>query len=500
MEKAAEELSKIRFATEPLPTLLGPLLALKSMVETQGLLAMDAIVPRIDHPVFRNLLSEASEGLPPVRLIVLGLEAAVATASADEKTRIGLFTLFSLLLQSADKDAESLLRRCMQGTSPLRAIAETLIKIYTPFHWKRLQGLESELQDVVNSGCSGDAHTLYDGALVVLGLDELDNAIESLDWFRSRFGQLHPFLWAFQNYLETQEVERAGEEGLLGAIGFGFLSQADMPAAFKALTELRVSGRLGPFTAFLLGMLYLYHEESVPYDPKTAFLLFKAAAGKGLPLAAEWYAKFLESSEVPAFPGRAVPSEVSGGEVFSADELTQLLGAISPPDAGTGMPARPDWYDPETAATVRHNTAPGWSAPLLEAQARRAASLGNAADAWEHIRHGAVLGERWAVSTVVGAWAGDSGGVLPDQADKRALLRDTIRNDRRSRPILALAGRFHEHQEALSKLAGALDSGAEVPHDPILVNRIRMELASFKQKHEAAGGLSQADIDKMLKG
>jgi len=493
MEKASEELSKVRFATEPLPTLLRPLMALKSMAQTQGLLAMDAIAPRIEHPVFRRLLLEASEGLPPVRLIVSGLESAASATSADEKTRIGLFTLFSLLLQSADKDTESILQKCMQGTSPLRAIAETLVKIYTPFHWRRLQGLESELQDVIDSGCSRDAHTLYDGAMVVLGLDELDNAIAALEWFRSRFGQFHPFLWAFQNYLETQEVERAGEEGLLGAIGFGFLSQADMPAAFKALTELRVTGRLGPFTAFLLGMLYLYHEESVPYDPKAAFLLFKAAAGKGLPLAAEWYAKFLESSEVPAFPGRAVPSEVSGGEVFSADELTQLLGAISPPDTGKAMPARPDWYDPETAASVRHTTAPGWSVPLLEAHARRAASLGDAALAWEHIKHGAVLGASWAVSTVVGAWAGEAGGVLPEQADKRTLLRDTILHDRRSRPILALAGRSHEHQEALSKLAAA-------SHDPMLVKRIRMELASFKQQHEAAGGLSQADIDKMLKG
>lgn len=502
--------AKIGFSTEPLKALMVPLLDLKALAEAHGLLALEDVIPLIDHPVFRTLLSSVANGDSPVELIVSSLHSGTTAYSVAEKDRIAFFTFFCLLLQRASKNSDVLLHRCLEGKTPLRSIVMMIIEIYMPFRHKKLNNIDFSLQEVVDDGCSFDARTLYVSAVVALTISEIGNAVETLNWFRSGFRQLHPFLWAFQDYLESTEVERAGEEGLLGALKFGFLSSADMPGAYTALSALYASGRSGPFTNTLLGMLYLYNEESVPYDLGKAFALFSESAAQGSALGAEWRARFLESREPPAFPGDAVPRSVRGTEVFSAGEISNLLLAFSSPEDRTSSEP-PLYYDPGKVSATLLRQAPGWSAYGLWAHAARAASANDAEKSWDFIKRGAVLKENWAVATVVGAWTGLPVGLFEVREDdsiprdqglsgtSAEALRACIRADRRSHPVVVLAAQPHAYREDLATLAERLTVGKGVPRNQELASRLKAELDAANRKDQSGDAiLTQEDIFKLL--
>jgi hypothetical protein len=509
MAMSPEEMRTFDFASAPLGSLLGPLGALSSEARRSGLLSVEALSSGIDHPVLRSLLFVAINGMSPGDLVAFGLGAAIGKDAA-EATRILFFTRFAVSLQSGDEAAEAELLRFLARNSPCRCLADALMITTMPLHWKRLQGREPELAELIGCARASDAQGLFIGGLLTLGVPNLDEAVELLARFRSAYETIHPFQWAFQDYLSTQEVERCGVEGLLGVLRFGFLAGPDMPESFRRLATLRDSGPAGPFSSFLLGMLHLYHEESVPYDPEKAFALFSESADQGSALGAEWRARFLESREPPAFPGGAVPRSVRGTEVFSGGEIANLISAFSSPEDGT-TPAAPGWYDPGKVSATLLRQAPGWSAYCLRSHASRAASQNDAAKSWDYIMRGAVLQENWAVATVVGAWTGlpvglfeaPEEGFLPRaqglSGPSAEALRTRIRADRRSHPLLVLAANPHAYREGLAVLAERLAVGSGVPRSPELAARLKAELEAAERRDRAGSGeLSQADIDLLL--
>ncbi|HRY79138.1 MAG TPA: hypothetical protein P5313_01850 [Spirochaetia bacterium] len=508
MVLSPEEIRAVPFASAPLPVLLKPLGALKSEAERSGLLVIEDLARVIDHPVLGNLLSLAVDGMSPGDLAAFGLGAAVGKDSG-EATRILLFTFFAVLLQTASRDTESELRSFLERKSPCRSIADALIRGTMPLHYERLLGGKPGLREIVEGAGASDAHSLYIGGLLSLGLPDLGEAVDLLDRFRSAYGRIHPFQWAFQDYLSTLEVEKGGTEGLLGVLRFGFLAGPAMSESFHLLSRVRDTGRAGPFTNFLLGMLHLYREESVPYDAEKAFALVLDSADQGSALGAEWKAGFLGSRQTPAFPGNAVPRSIRGTEVFSAGEIDLLLAAFGDPGAGEN-PAVPAWYDPERAAEDLLGPSPGWSGLCLRARAVRAAAAGTTDEAWGFVRRCAVLGESWAVATVVGAWSGStlglfapkedglSGGlVIPSGLSASSLVK-AIRGDRRSRPIVVLAARHPLHRTDAAALAERLEGGG-APRDPELQTLLRTELDKAEAAdRNAPGAMTQAEIDELL--
>ena len=247
MALSPEEIRAVPFASAPLPALLKPLGTLKSEAERSGLLVIEDLARAIDHPVLGSLLSLAVDGMSPGDLAAFGLGAAVGKDSG-EATRILLFTFFAVLLQTASRDTESELRSFLERISPCRSIADALIRGTMPLHHERLLGGKPGLREIVEAAGAADAHSLYIGGLLSLGLPDLGEAVDLLDRFRSAYGRIHPFQWAFQDYLSTPEVERGGTEGLLGVLRFGFLAGPSMPESFQLLSRVRDTGRAGPFT------------------------------------------------------------------------------------------------------------------------------------------------------------------------------------------------------------------------------------------------------------
>lgn len=503
-----EAIRSVPFAAAPLPDLLKPLTTLKSEAERGGLLAIGDLARHIDHPVLRCLLSLAVDGMILGDLAAFGLEAAVGKG-ADEQARILLFTLFSVLLQGNMDNAEAELARFLDTASPCRSLADALMRAYMILHRERIRGREAGLREILERAYTTDAHSLYRGGLLALETPDPREASEILDRFRTAYESIHPFQWAFQDYLSTSEVERGGVEGLLGVLRFGFLAGPSMPSSFSLLSRVRDSGRAGPFSSFLLGMLHLYREESVPFDPEKAYVLFTESADRGSALGAEWRARFLGSRESPAFPGNAVPRSVRGTEVFSSGEIDQLLSAFGDPAEGP-TPAVPAWYDPKKATEVLLTQAPGWSGLCLRARAVQTAAAGSAGEARTLVLRGAVLGESWAVATVVGAWSGSSRGlfapregglsgglVLPPGPLTKELIA-AIRGDRRSRPILVLAVRHPLHRTDAAALVEHLEGGGE-PRDPDLTSLLRTELDRAEAAdRNASGAMTQAEIDELL--
>lgn len=503
-----EEIHVVPFASAPLPALLKPLGAIKSEAERSGLLVIEDLARAIDHPVLGSLLSLAVDGMSPGDLAAFGLGAAVGK-DAGEATRILLFTLFAVLLQTASRDTEFELRSFLERKSPCRSIADALIRGTMPLHHERLLGRKPGLREIVEAAGAADAHSLYIGGLLSLGLPDLGEAVDLLDRFHSAYGRIHPFQWAFQDYLSTPEVERGGTEGLLGALRFGFLAGPAMPESFQLLSQVRNSGRSGPFTDFLLGMLRLYREESVPYDAEKSFALVSDSANRGSALGAEWKARFLGSREIPAFPGNAVPRSIRGTEVFSAGEIDLLLTAFGDP-AERPTPSVPARYDPERAAEDLLGPSPGWSGLCLRARSVRAAGAGNTEEAWGFVRRCAVLGESWAVATVVGAWSGStrglfalredglSGGLVIPSGPSASSLVEAIRGDRSSRPIVVLAARHPLLRTDAATLAERLEGGG-APRDPELQTLLRTELDKAEAAdRNASGSMTQAEIDELL--
>lgn len=505
----AEEIRAVPFASAPLHKLLGPLVALKTEAERCGLLAVGGLVQHVDHPVLGSLLSRAVDGMTLGELAAAGLEASIGK-SADEQARILLFTQFAVLLQGNMDTAKAELQHFIDSSSPCRSLADTLIRAYMPLHQERLHGREAVLQEILDKAYTTDAHSLYRGGLLAVEASDPGEAAELLDRFRAAYQSIHPFQWAFQDYLSTPEVERCGVEGLLGVLRFGFLAEASIPASFRLLSYVRDTGRAGAFIYFLLGMLYLYREEAVPYDPEKAFSLFSESADRGSALGAEWKARFLTAREIPAFPGNAVPRFVRGNEVFSSGEIGLLLSAFGSPAEGA-MPTVSAWYDPDRAAAALLGPAPGWSVSCLRVRAIQAAAVGKAFEARDYLLRGAVVVNPWALGTVVGAWCDSAKGLFAPREDgdpcgyilppgpAATALRTAIRDDKRFRPMLVLAAGSPWWREELAGLADRLEAEARPQKDADLAALLRRELERHHtQTRSGSGEMTQAEIDELL--
>ena len=484
-----------RYLLDPLANLIAPLIDLRAMIGAAGLMPLSITAAALDHPFLRRALDAVSDGTEPAEIAAMGLEEAARQSANGEKERVLFLAFACILLQTSTPDLRGELELFLRRKAGLRSLANLLEAVYLPHQVLRRDGQDLTLEKVLELGSSHDALGWCLAGLKSQELENLDTACDTSRRVRETCLRLHPFAASFQDFLSSPEVDRMEPSDLLGVLRFGFLAGADMVAAFHALSSAHQAGRAGPFSTFLLGMLHLYHLEDIPYEPVLSFRCILESAKGGLPIASVWAAAFCESRRPPAFPGTAVPREVSGGEVFSQGEIDHLLDAISI-EGPTEPP--PAWYKPDLAERFRLAAGFCWLGTGLESRARRSLEAGETKTVWDCLRRGAVFQEGWALSAVAGAWAGIARGVASTCPGSVAALRSFTVTQAAARVIVALFAANSPDEEFLPGLAERLETGKDLPRDPALAAAIRKELGKTRAETTLDGSLDQAEINQLL--
>ncbi len=325
-----------------------------------------------------------------------------------------------------------------------------------------------------------NAAEAYAAGLKALALEDPEEACRLLRLVHRI--RLHPFAWAFEDYLSSREPSLYGPEDLQGVLCFGFRSKPDMPRCFALLSAARDAGRAGPFAIFLLGMLHLYHLEGVPYEPREAFGLIREAAGSGLRIALAWTARFCQNRRAPFFPARAIPRSIRGDQELSVEEIDGILGALSPAE----QTDTPEWYDPEEGARIVSLHDVGWDGPALRHKAEWEINHGDPRTSLQCIHRGIVLDEAWAFAAFSAGFVGSVDSLFRVEPSKLASLRELLTRGASYRSILPLARRYEGCRAYVMEAADLLDAGNGVQRDAAAAGMIRRGPVDCERESGAA--------------
>jgi hypothetical protein len=493
-----ERIRSFAYSAAPLEELIPIFCIIQELAKSVGLLALSVEIEFIDHQFLARSLARIIDGCETAEVAAAALENCSAIDAPSMHQKVLFNAYFCILLQDASSDMKGRLREFLRQENPAAAILRRLGELHMPHSHKlraRLResaGSEAKFLKIIDREAHWDALAYYGAGLEAFTLDELDASYNVLSNVHAM--RIHPFAWAFQDFLESSEPDHSKPADLLGILRFGFFAEPDIPACYRLLAAAHESGRAGPFATFLLGMLHLYHLEDLPYLPERALSLVSEAAGAGLPIAVAWASRFYLESRPPFFPTGAIPKRIQGSEALSQDEIGELLFAISPGEKEDRAP----WRDEDRGSRMVDEAGPCWDWFLLYTKAERSLDRGDVQTCWKRLERGVVLNESWACITIVAAIAGAAGGLLHAYPSRLAELRDFALRQKAWRTSLLLALHDSLCSEHLESVAQMLITGQGLPLDQEPGERIIAELSSQKAGRRATGEMTQEEIDQLL--